>query len=299
MPALAARLQLVLTGTAKGLGAVLLVMCATLTLPSVNFGADSHAYWLAARRISYGAGPMSTDAYLYSPAFAQVLHPVASLPWPWFAILWSSLLGLTLAWLLAPLRAWAMPLWVAGLPEVLSGNVFILLAAVAALGLRSRSAWAFAALTKVSLCLGPVWFAVRREWRSLGVSLAVPGVVAAVSFALSPHRWVQWVTFLGAQASQTSHPLGAPIWPPLVVRVPLALIVVALGAKTGRRWTLPVGMVLASPVLWMGTFTMLAAVPRLRGSELDQPDPADPPQAPQQAAAGSSLSARPRALTPG
>ena len=52
---------------------------------------------------------------------------------------------------------------------------------------------------------------------------------------------------------------------PLVVRFPLALVVVVVAARTDRPWLVPVSMVLASPVVGWGTFALLAAIPRLRG----------------------------------
>jgi len=250
--------------TAKLLGVIYAVGSAISDHHPGQFGWDSHAYWLAERGAMYTTGPMTTDAYLYSPAFAQFMQPLTFLPWPLFAVLWSTLLGLVLAWLLAPLRWWAIPLWMAALPEIRAGNIFILLALVAVLGLRHYSAWAFAALTKVSLCLGPVWFAVRREWRPLAMSLAVVGAVALFSWGLAPHLWVEWTHLLISQGSKSSHPLGSTHFPALIYRLPAAILLVVWGAHYDRRCVLPVGMVLASPVLWLGTFTMLAALPRLQ-----------------------------------
>jgi len=258
--------------TAKLLGVLCALFAAVTAWHPHSFGWDSHAYWLAWRGMMYGAAPMTRDAYLYSPAFAQAIRPMAYLPWPVFAAIWSALLAVVLAWLLAPLRWWAIPLWLAGLPEIISGNVFVLLAVVAVLGLRHRWLWAFAALTKITPCVGPVWFAVRREWRQLGVSVGVTVAVAALSLAVAPHLWVDWIRFLGHQADKSGHTLGAEIWPPIAYRLPVAVLLVAWGARTNRRWVLPVGMVLASPVVWLGTYTMLAALPRLQDRHLPEAD---------------------------
>ncbi|MDQ1719284.1 MAG: hypothetical protein QOE89_3237 [Pseudonocardiales bacterium] len=252
--------------TARLVGATCALLAALATGRPRSFGWDSHAYWLAWHGTMYGRAPMIRDAYLYSPAFAQAIRPVTYLGWPVFAVMWSALLTVVLAWLLLPLRWWAIPLWLAGLPEIISGNVFVLLAAVAALGLRHKWVWAFAALTKITPCLGPVWFAVRREWRHLGISLVVTGAIAVLSLAVAPHLWAEWIRFLCTQANKSGHTLGAEIWPPVSYRLPLAILLVAWGAKTNRPWVLPVGMVLASPVIWLGTFTMLAALPRLSAS---------------------------------
>jgi hypothetical protein len=228
-------------------------------------GWDSHAYWMALRRpVLYGLAPMTSDAYLYSPVFAQALQPLTSLPWPVFAGLWAVGLGAALAWLLAPLRWWAVPLWLVGVPEIVAGNVFILLALVAAFGLRNPGLWAFALLTKVSLGLGPIWFALRREWHRLGLSLAVTAGVVLLSVAAAPGAWVEWVSFLVSSAEDSNATLGATVMPPVLYRLPVALALVSVGALTNRRWLLPVAMVVASPVVWMGTLTMLAAIPRMR-----------------------------------
>ena len=262
--------------TAKILGVIFVIASAAVALHPLKFGTDSHPYWLTGHGLRYASGPMTKDAYLYSPAFADVIRPLTYLPWPVFAVFWSAALGVVLAWLLAPLRWWALPLWIAGLPEIIHGNVFILLAVVAAFGLQRRGLWAFAALTKITLCLGPVWFAVRHEWRELGISVGVFGAVALLSFAVEPHLWVEWIRFLASQAGRSSQTLGSEIWPPLVYRLPVAMLVVAWGAHTGRRWVIPVGMVLASPVLWLGTFTMLAALPRLQDRHRSQEDREQP-----------------------
>jgi hypothetical protein len=47
------------------------------------------------------------------------------------------------------------------------------------------------------------------------------------------------------------------------VRLPLAVAVVAWGALTDRRWTVPVAAFLALPVIWPSGFALLAAVPPL------------------------------------
>ena len=264
VPATQRRKLLWLAGSgAKVLGIFLALWYSLVNLNQSNLGTDSHAYWLAWRGAMYTGGVMARDAYLYSPAFAEVIRPLTLLPWPVFVVLWSVFIGIVLAWLLAPLRWWAIPLWLVGLPEVVSGNIFILLAVVAVLGLRHRWVWAFAALTKVTLCLGPVWFAVRGEWRNLGISLGVTGAVALLSWAIAPHLWVEWFNLLGSQADRSKLIIGAAYLPPPIYRLPVAIMLVAWGAVSDRRWVLPVGMVLASPVLWLGTCTMLAALPRL------------------------------------
>ncbi|HEY7719328.1 MAG TPA: glycosyltransferase family 87 protein [Pedococcus sp.] len=260
------------------------------------FGWDSHAYWMALRHTEmYGLAPLMVDAYLYSPAFAQVLQPLTTLPWPVFAALWAVGLGVALAWLLAPLRWWAVPLWLVGVPEIVAGNVFILLALVAVFGMRWPGVWAFALLTKVSVGLGPVWFALRREWRGLGVSLGVTLVVVALSVAYDPRVWVEWVTFLAGAAVESTAAAQEVAMPPILYRLPFALAAVAYGALTNRKWLLPVAMVLASPVVWLGALTILAAIPRLHVASRGEREAARA----RRESAPSSATPEPVALTTG
>ena len=59
----------------------------------VGLGYDSHAYWLAVQDMDrlYGAPALARDAFLYSPAFAQLIWPLGLLPWPAFCVLWTLL----------------------------------------------------------------------------------------------------------------------------------------------------------------------------------------------------------------
>jgi hypothetical protein len=89
-----------------------------------------------------------------------------------------------MAWL-----GWRRTLLVLAFPpvalELYHGNIHLLLAAAIGLGLRYPWTWAFVLLTKVTPGVGLIWFAVRREWRQLGIAL---GVTAdrGLSVALTP-----------------------------------------------------------------------------------------------------------------
>jgi hypothetical protein len=47
---------------------------------------------------------------------------------------------------------------------------------------------------------------------------------------------------------------------PLIVRLPLAAGLVAWGGLTDRRWTVPVGVTLALPVVWLNSLAVLVAL---------------------------------------
>jgi hypothetical protein len=51
---------------------------------------------------------------------------------------------------------------------------------------------------------------------------------------------------------------------PLAIRLPAAVAIVVWGARTDRRWTVPIAAMLALPALWFGGLAMLLAVIPLR-----------------------------------
>lgn len=248
------------------------VVSASLTIATAGFGWDAHAYWLAARGPLYTGAPNAADAYLYSPAFAQLIAPVAHLPFPAFAALFSLISAVLLAWMLQPLGPrLGIALWLAATPELASGNIFVWLGALTVIGLRHPGAWAGAALTKVTPCLGPVWFAARAEWRKLAISLATIAVIGGASYLVDPTGWRAWFEFLGSHLGSVGGPVGSFLVPGPLIRVPVAVALVIWGARTNRRWTLPVGMVLATPVFGIAAVTMCAAIPRLNADAGDRP----------------------------
>ena len=236
----------------------------TLVATELGFGVDSHAYWAAWRGQMYDAAPATRDAFLYSPAFAQAIWPIAQLPWPVFAVVWGLAATATIVWLASGAgKAWVVPLSLLGTFEILTGNVNWILALVAVFALRRPGLWTVALLTKITPAIGPVWYFARGEWRNLVVSVVWAVVVTASSFALAPDLWHSWWDFLSTYADASTDKVGAPLLPPLMVRVPVALAFVAWGARTDRVWTLPVGMALLSPVSGIGQFVVLLAIPRL------------------------------------
>jgi len=229
-----------------------------------RIGVDAHAYWAAYRDAPYRSAPTTVDAFLYSPAFLHVITPIAWLPWPVFAAVVMGAAAATFAYLLSPLGwRWAVPLWLCCTGEILTGNIFWALALVALFGRRLPSLWVVPLLTKVAPGVGVLWFLVRREWRSLAVTVVTLVVVVGASYGLAPGPWHDWVEFLLHNAGSSGHAVGSRIVPPPLVRFPFAVLLVAWGAHRQRPWTIPVGMLLATPVIGLGSFTILAALVRL------------------------------------
>jgi hypothetical protein len=184
------------------------------------------------------------------------------LPIAAFTALWTALNSATL-WFL--LRRWALPslLFLPISFEIISGNVHLLYAAAIVVGFRRPALWALPILTKVTPGLGVLWFLVRREWRSLGLALGVTAAIAAVSFALDQAQWARWVDILRADAggagAASFETLGWYLPKGLAPRLVAAAGVIGVAAWTDRRWLLPVGVVLAMPVVWLNSLAVLAA----------------------------------------
>jgi hypothetical protein len=219
-------------------------------------GIDARAYWgidLAHPYAGSAVGEYST--YLYSPAFAQFLSPLYVLPFEAFFVLWTAASIAVLYWLVRP---WPWALLILFLPwtyELFVGQVHLFIAAAIVLGFRWPSLWAFNILTKVTPGIGLLWFLVRREWRPLGIALGTTLAIVAVSFVLAPTAWFDWYAFLRGSTGS-----GELLYP----RIAAAAIIVTAGAVTGRRWTIPVAVWLALPVVWIESWVILLAIIRLR-----------------------------------
>jgi hypothetical protein len=103
---------------------------------------------------------------------------------------------------------------------------------------------------------------VRREWRPLAIAAAATVAVVAVSYVLMPDAWQTWPAVLAGNVGKGGTWAAVPI--PFLVRLPFAVVLVIWGARTNRRWTVPVSAMLALPALWYGGLSiMLATLPLL------------------------------------
>jgi hypothetical protein len=219
---------------------------------------DARAYWDAAHGEMYAHAIVGTfNAYPYSPAFLQLFAPILALPFTTYLAIWFVMNGAALAWL----TRWWLPLVLATVfvpLEISHGNFEPLMALCIVFGFRYPAAWAFILLSKVTPGVGVLWFAVRREWRNLAIALGATALVAGVSFVFAPGLWIQW---FGILAEDARAPTSWPYFPvPLIVRGPIAALLIAFGATRNWRWMVPIGSTLATGELWPVNLTLLVAI---------------------------------------
>jgi len=220
-------------------------------------GQDAYCYWFPSLSDPYARSDWTDPiAYVYSPAFLQLLSPIRALPWQAYMAVWTAILMAAVFVLTG--RKWFAVGVVLGLMELAGGNIHLLLAAAMVLGFRWPATWAIVLLTKITPGIGLLWFAVRGEWRQLSIALGATALIVAVSFVTMPDAWAQWAGVLSRVAGRDGTWAAVPI--PFLVRLPFAVALVVWGARTNRRWTVPVAGMLALPALWYGGLSMLLAV---------------------------------------
>ena len=221
---------------------------------------DATQYWWAAVEPPRQIG--------YPPALAQILGPVASVGYPAFVVVWTALcfasLGYVASWWTFPLcllgiaGIWFPGPWNAPLASVLLGNVMMPMVAAIVLGMRYPGLWAVPFLTKITVGVGALWFAFRREWRAFAIAMGTTLVLTGILFALGPAAWFQFAQFAMVHAQDTSN--GVPIvGPPWWLRLPVAIVLVAFAARTDRPWLVPITCATAILGLYgWGTFFSVA-----------------------------------------
>jgi hypothetical protein len=249
-------------------GVLFLAYTFVVVAPSAQtVGFDAYSYWSFDIASPYAVPIGQLGAFPYSPVIARLFSPFSLLPWLAYLWLWLALLVGTVLWLGG--RRW----WLAAFAfppvaiELYHGNIQLLIAAAIALGFRYPAAWAFVLLSKVTPGVGLIWFLVRREWRSLAIALGLTAVLVVVSLAVDAPIWREWIDNDLIVSLRTA-PDQNQIAIPLLVRLPVAALIVAWGARTNRRWTVPLAAALAVPVLWFSSLAILAATPAVSRPEL-------------------------------
>jgi hypothetical protein len=226
---------------------------------------DAAVYWLAR------PGDVAVGVYGYPPPLVQLLEPLRWIDaWQVYVVGWMVLCFASLGYILGRWAFVAIAVAVPGsflpwmepvtgpISSVLMGNVTLPMVAAMVAATRHPALWAVPILTKITPGVGLLWFAFRGEWRALAVGSGVPLAVVAVSFALSPDAWIAFVRF--ALANSGADVNGPPIvGPPLWLRIPAAVLLIAWGARTNRPRVLPLAGALAVIGLYgWGTITAIA-----------------------------------------
>lgn len=242
-------------------------------------GIDAIAYWTAAGHALHGeplyvVGGFGFRAYQYPPVFAQLLAPTALLPLPAFVWFWRGLelVGLRLAtgsWARSGIAILIFPPVIA---EIDAGNVHLIMAGVTALAMRGAAApIAPSLLVKFSTWpLAPI--AWMRDRSGLVIGAVAIGLVALISFALSPATWTEYLDFLSIHAQPEP---GYKI----LFSVPVAVRLAAAAAVglAAARWVrlAPIAVTLAYPIIWFhGLSTLTAIVAPLRSPRTRAPEEA-------------------------
>ena len=224
---------------------------------------DTGGWWAAdPHRLYVNVHGGFANKYMYSPAWEFVMAPLRALDLATVGAIWRAAQLIVLAYLAGPFLGFTLFL-VPVQSELTVGNIQIFLALAIVAGFRWPATWAAILLTKATPGLGLLWFAIRREWRALGIAIGTTALIAGVSFALHPNLWADWLTLLTANPAPIAPPYYLSFW----VRLPFALVAVILGALTGKRWALVVGTTLALPVVyWVSASMLVGVLPYARGA---------------------------------
>ena len=229
-------------------------------------GQDARCYWQASLANPYLHSQWNDPiAYVYSPAFLQLVSPLTALPWQLFMAAWTAILIGSAAFLTGPRLLAAGLLFPFTAMEIAGGNVSLPIAVAIVLGFRWPATWALILLTKITPGIALLWFAVRREWRALAIAGTATAAIVAASALVMPAAWREWIDVIVGNAGKGGTWASVPI--PLWFRLPAAVAVVVWGARTDRPWTVPVSAMLALPALWYGGISMLLAVILLRDGD--------------------------------
>jgi Protein of unknown function (DUF2029). len=232
-----------------------------LYVTTAQVAIDAHAYFQAQSGTLYDLAWGTGDAYVYSPAFSQIIEPLRWLGWDGFRTTWRLLELGALTMIAGPLVGPLLFVSPVAL-EINLGNIHLLMAGAIVAGFRYPALWSFVLLTKVTPGVGLLWFAVRREWRSLSIALGVTTAIAGVSFVLAPSDWFAWA---GLLVNPPTLDLAPIVTAPLVLRLLFAAGLVTWGALRGYRWTVIIAAYLALPSVGLAAAGMLVGLLALRG----------------------------------
>jgi hypothetical protein len=236
-----------------------------ITMRGGGQGYDFFAYWSVDPANPYavrdGAGG-TFGVYHYTPPLVWLAGPLKLIQWPLAYWIWFAILFAVLVWLA---RDWALA-WLAFPPvaaELYHGNIHLLIAAALVLSLTKPVAYAFLVLSKVSPGVTALWYVTRREWRHLALALGSAAAVAVIAFVAAPNAWGDWLTQIAGVAERGQNLINIP----LLVRLPVAALLVVVAARLDRPWILAPATALALPLLWVHGLAVLVAITPLMRME--------------------------------
>ncbi len=233
---------------------------------------DIHDYWLTDPSHAYRGYVLGAEGQAYTPAWTLAFAPFTRVPYPLLYAAWFVMNSCVALWLLRPVpSAWRLPAMLLLSPELFTGNVHLLIAASIVLALGGAGwAWAFPILTKVTPAIGLLWHLARREWASLFAAAGATAALALASAVVAPDLWSRWwQTIMG---SLYVH--GPEIaWIPLLPRIPVAVVLTWFAGRTDRPWIVPLAVIVGMPHVFLQSFAVTAAVPRLLRPVQTSPSP--------------------------
>ena len=104
-------------------------------------------------------------------------------------------------------------------------------------------------------------------WFNMGLAIfATVAVIAAVAL-FTPGLWADWFQLLLSSTGSSTVAGSVPI--PFMTRLPFAVALIAFAAWRGERWLLPIGVLLAMPVIWWGSLALLTAAVALKRDDIE------------------------------
>lgn len=228
------------------------VLFAAGGIVAAGTGSDAYAYWSAD---GYGHIADTRGAFLYTPPFLLGLQPLQVLPWEAFRILWLAGQVAALVWLAGPLIGALVllpgpysPVYI----DLWYGNIMVFSAALVVAGFRNPNWWAVLPFGKVA----PGIALLAGGWRPAALAAAIAGG----TFLLAPGLWFDWAdAMLASIAAPPENGLAGALIP----RVIIGAALVGLFVFGGWRWAVPLAVMLAQPVLWYSSLTIVLGAVRL------------------------------------
>ena len=214
---------------------------------------DARWYWSADTSALYPHPELAeNNGYNYSPAFEFFVGWSRLLPFEVFVALYRAILLAAVVYMAGPFTLFVLLTNPVG-SEINAGNIQILMALAIVWGFRHPWTWSFVLLTKASSGVGLLWFVVRREWRKLGIALAATAALAALSLVFWADQWPGYIELLTSGAA----PAVWPYYLTLYQRLPVAIVLVVIGAWRDWKWTVPAAACLALPVFYPISLSLL------------------------------------------